>query len=936
MQAGWRGHIQRYAGQGGQHYRLRPAVRLQDPSAIQGRGDHPREVHRPQLRSIRQGRYNPYGLDGSHAEATIGSTDSRPEQRRLEHRYSPGGAADWPHPCGVVQSNERGTPHGSADGKVLSLSTEYQQSVHRIRNLLDPGDAQEEERRSNAVLQPQEGDLGWPRLRIEVTIYREIPPFLSIQGKVGGVVEFDWSREIFLGNFINQQQQYTSSSTTAHPFSMFPLPFVRLPGPAQSSSSRSRQRAGLARTVAVRLNQLVETLNALHHGDLQPPDARTISSAATCLVRDRVNSITIRVMSNLLDQTWIFCRHLRDVAALMPGEDPTKVTHSEPVFHYKLNSVMRTEIVDMGITDEQGSTDQRPPATGLNSETGAWVPLRADRLALPGPGEGAVIPLLLVLPPHLQQLYSGPNESILRLPPPSTESLNAVRIRKGCDDREYGKVIRRIFESGMLIFSETAPLCVNAIFSVRKDEQHDRLITDARRANLLWQKPGGVDLASPSYFSDLIIPDSAQLFVGKSDVKNMFHRFRLPDWMIPYFGLMPVPRSEVGLEGDGIVWPCMQSLPMGFSHAVILAQSAHYQAIQESLVGIPNVLHRESRELSCVWMEYIDDHGVLSTSIDACREAMSASVSALEEKGMDSQPSKQVWPVAAGDAKTDLLGVTFRADGWLTPAKTSLASLLNDTVTVLQAERVTMANLSSIVGKWVWILLLNRPMLSILGTETFEDIAKCKLPNDRIVLPRHTRQELLCLIDLAPLIMVNLKTPLSTTAVATDASMKGAGVVTSPINREQWHTLAEFRERKGWYTRHQQPVESDEEATSRASSLSTVVRNFTTDSCWETKVSSPWKFPEDSITILELNALLLGIRNFLETESNHASRPLFFLDSTAALGAVAKGRSASNRVNHLCRKICAYLCAGALRPGWLWIPTDIMPADQPSRTFARQ
>ena len=47
----------------------------------------------------------------------------------------------------------------------------------------------------------------------------------------------------------------------------------------------------------------------------------------------------------------------------------------------------------------------------------------------------------------------------------------------------------------------------------------------------------------------------------------------------PYFALPPVKAgdigSDIGYGSDTLVYPCITTLPMGFSHAVYLAQAAH-------------------------------------------------------------------------------------------------------------------------------------------------------------------------------------------------------------------------------------------------------------------------------------------------------------------------------------------------------------------------
>ena len=71
-------------------------------------------------------------------------------------------------------------------------------------------------------------------------------------------------------------------------------------------------------------------------------------------------------------------------------------------------------------------------------------------------------------------------------------------------------------------------------------------------------------------FANSYIVSSLVSFLGLSDVKDCFHRLRVPMWLSRYFAWEPVPAKVVGLESfmvDGIKvrprdpsWPCAGSL----------------------------------------------------------------------------------------------------------------------------------------------------------------------------------------------------------------------------------------------------------------------------------------------------------------------------------------------------------------------------------------
>eukprot|EP00971_Amphidinium_carterae_P218281 4332578-Amphidinium_carterae.1 len=55
------------------------------------------------------------------------------------------------------------------------------------------------------------------------------------------------------------------------------------------------------------------------------------------------------------------------------------------------------------------------------------------------------------------------------------------------------------------------------------------------------------------------------------------------------------------------------------------------------------------------------------------------------------------------------------------------------------------------------------------------------------------------------------------------------------------------------------------------------------------------------------------------------------VDSQVALGVLVKGRSSSIMLNRILRKINSTILAGNLLPSYVFIRTDLNPADAPSR-----
>ena len=110
------------------------------------------------------------------------------------------------------------------------------------------------------------------------------------------------------------------------------------------------------------------------------------------------------------------------------------------------------------------------------------------------------------------------------------------------------------------------------------------------------------------------------------------------------------------------------------------------------------------------------------------------------------------------------------------------------------------------------------------------------------------------------------------------------------------------------------------------------VAKYVAEAKWKTSLSSRWKH-EDHITMLEARAVNSQLRWLATNSLRQSQRYPFFIDSQAALGAFAKGRSSSKRLNRVLRRGAAYQLAGDLRMSWMWVPTDYNPSDLPSRVF---
>jgi hypothetical protein len=488
------------------------------------------------------------------------------------------------------------------------------------------------------------------------------------------------------------------------------------------------------------------------------------------------------------------------------------------------------------------------------------------------------------------------------------------------------------------------------VFAVGKDADSDRLIIDAQPANRLFVDSPGVSLPNPSHLVQLQVPRGQRMFVGKSDLSNFYHHLGLPSWLRPYFALPPLTPQELaqcGAPADA-AYPMCLTLPMGFSHAVFLAQSVHQHVLYSARALDPrdSLLHLLSPTVThdrAVHGIVIDDLFLFSLDQQRAQQSFDAVLAAYRAAGFVVKDSKVVAPTSA---PVKVIG--FDIDGaaaTVSLPEESQQQLVRATLAVLARGVVTGGTLSYLLGKWTWCMLLRRPSLAALQQSyRYAQLARGR----RFTLWPSVRRELRTLLALLLLLHARLDTPCFHRAIASDASELAAGVVTTPLTPELQHSFWPLCSTRHHATVQAQlntdrvrtalgsalaanlPLDND---TQRVLSLSQTFDSFygaVSAAPWTTVVSTPWR-DEEHINALELRAALLAVHWALSFPSALCRRVYLLLDSSVAFFTLWKGRSSSPQLLMVLRKVSAMLLAGGLTllPGW--VPSAVNPADAPSR-----
>eukprot|EP00899_Mesostigma_viride_P018103 jgi/Mesvir1/26294/Mv02486-RA.1 len=419
-----------------------------------------------------------------------------------------------------------------------------------------------------------------------------------------------------------------------------------------------------------------------------------------------------------------------------------------------------------------------------------------------------------------------------------------MRISRGCSMEEFARVCTVCVERGILGgFFEEEPPMVNGTFGVGKPDGRIRLIVDNRRGNMPLPDPMPAFLPHLGVICDLPTRAGEDVFGGVSDLDSYYNRLRLPVWMRRYCAWMPVWSDLVGLSGARRkVWPWMLCWPMGNKLAVAVAQCVHQSVLYrcgpkpplEASRGLsinmsalilvaeaneagetvrlrleedpaaplaPSPCFESRQDLEGMHAVTIDDlHFTHCASVDGVNQQLDRVQAAYAAVGLV-QKSDKVVRATAEQTGVQAVGVIHQRDGDVVPVPERVVAVIAATHRILDRGFTYYRELSSVLGKWVWMHLLCRPMLSV-WSETYRLLAamNASLPGRRWRLPAGARQELQAAIDLAPFLRAARARPLSDRVVASDASGSGGGVVYRDLPGADCARLATRREARGWRT----------------------------------------------------------------------------------------------------------------------------------------
>lgn len=526
--------------------------------------------------------------------------------------------------------------------------------------------------------------------------------------------------------------------------------------------------------------------------------------------------------------------------------------------------------------------------------------------------------------------------------------------------RTYADFIRKMFDSGVIEFRRQCREQVG-LFCVWKKSGRQRLVVDGWLTNLWFSDPEPVSLATGTSFGSIEVDDHGPIELAGVDMSDAFYNIELPEVLRDLFGLLPLKAIEAGVgEIDGIplkdnekVFPVFKAVPMGWTHALWLRQYLH-EAVVNDIAGLGHSNRFVDGKVPptlapLIHTEYVDNFIAISQTSGEARQAAEAVSVELQRRGL---PVHEVEAGMGGET----LGWKFEEDRpsvVVTPKR--LWKLKMATEELLKRGRASGRLVEIIVGHFAFVGLLCREFLSVFQA-TYSFIRKQY--HEETVLWEQVRRELLWASALLPLVRRDLDSHWSDTVFATDASTWGRGVavVNKPVNlvsqvgrvNDRW----KFSQREEVQVQgvedeiNQLPdpeslqvpaaadlavLEHGHKNLSQAQGLSTdyVPLSFL-DGDWRQLSNGPWERVE-GIPCLEGQAIVWVLQHLARSSKQHSRKHLILTDSMSCTLALSKGRSSTKTLNRICRQAGALLLATGMRMSCRWIPSEINPADGPSR-----
>ena len=718
---------------------------------------------------------------------------------------------------------------------------------------------------------------------------------------------------------------------------LFPLPLlVEEPEVAKKSLSRSvKQRIHRRRNRQRRLNSAVVALNSLFYG-------KDLDSAKSCINISDLPRGQGDVLRSLIHRLKVL------------GPPPAVASYREAL---------------QALQVPGGSYEAEPGV-------GETVPMDLSSLSLPtlsGTGvdleremSGSIGDMIRDFEGHLLQdatTWASVAEEAARMKPYNDPKMH----HKGF----YRDFLLRLQSCGILTFSRRARGRVGA-FSVSKKPKvidgqlrhRQRLILDCRQVNFQFRAPPLTELGSLAALCEIEIGPGETVYTGGADIADCFYGCRLPIGMESFFcfkedllvrdakALFPeMPEWIHGLAEDSVISPCLSVLPMGFSWSFYIVQQLHEQITMQALsidrrdLILDSHPARELRRGTCLAMPYCDNVHVIGKESGRVEQHRLRVCECLREKGF------QVHEEVPASAVVPTLGGIVDGHAGLVRATPSRLWKIIIGFEYCLRKPVSSEFVRRLLGHAMVLCVLNRCGMAIfrsLYDFSAKGLGPCRLW-------KSAARECRMFIAVAPLLQGNLRREWSSRVTCTDASPEGYGIVECELRVDQVREIGQWNERwrfkrlpvSEWRPRERAfnyDVVSDLFTAGRPEPTAGINQEYVENeefvevpfqlmkpSRWHTAKIGMWKNTSEHISLKEGRCFVLALRRLSRDSKQRGRKLLIFVDNLALGMAVSKGRAHDFHMLRVCQQVAAISLASDLFIRPRWVPSEVNPADGPSR-----
>ena len=247
------------------------------------------------------------------------------------------------------------------------------------------------------------------------------------------------------------------------------------------------------------------------------------------------------------------------------------------------------------------------------------------------------------------------------------------------------------------------------------------------------------------------------------------------------------------------------------------------------------------------------------------------------------------------------------------------------TVALVTIGWATQNILQQVLGLYASIWLFRREFFSLFH-HVYRFVDQMA-PGKWARMPQFVLDEFIVAAFHLPLATANLRAPVCTEILATDATPGSGGATSALVPHPVAEALYRVSEGRGATLRldGNSTTNNEERLVQRSTVTDALAKSL------EWRVVSSYRFcRHHHINLQEARALRREIIQ-LASQSGEPRRQLVYCDSMVNVGAWGKGRSSSFKLNGILRSTLGYMVMGFLEVALVWISSGANPADYPSR-----